>query len=182
MDKRYITGTIFLTIAVILTVVFVEPKYREVGVVSASLTAKGQELDGYQYIIKEVGNINKEFAPILKNNQRINDILPKSKNIADLLVEIDYIISRNGLIAKDVSFSTPIKKSVRKGEYYIILANLKISGSYDSFLNFSEDIKNNKHLMDIVKFSISRSSQVIEEDVVIEPIFDFDVSINAYYQ
>jgi len=194
MDKKYITGIIFLTIAVVVAVVFTDAKYREMLSVSNTLQEKENEFKGQQLLVREVEALSKEFAANIKDLKKVDRYLPPSKDIADLLVQIDYMTSRNGLIMKDINFSSGNdKKIVGSGKYSIISVKLNMAGSYNSFLNFSEDIKTSIHLMDIVDF-IVKAEKIKEEDTTKEdntllikninqePVLNFDVNINTYYQ
>ncbi|MBI3671759.1 type 4a pilus biogenesis protein PilO [Candidatus Azambacteria bacterium] len=187
MDRRYITGTIFLTIAVICAVVFTEPEFRSIAVMKNSLKTKQAEFDGQYLLIQEVDNINKDFAKVLENVNKVNDVLPKFTSIADLLVRMDYLTSRNGLVIKDISFDGPSDRVADSSKYLGVRVNLKVVGSYASFLNFGNDIKNNRHLMDISQFSISGNPMILEPQTKgrgeqPERTFNFDIKIDVYYQ
>ncbi|MEK7452609.1 MAG: type 4a pilus biogenesis protein PilO [Patescibacteria group bacterium] len=190
MNKEYITGTIFLIIAVIIYIIFIEPKYAEVKVTAESLIVKNNEFDGYSAFIKDIGNIVKESEGDLKSIQKIDSILPASKNTSDVLVRLDYIASRNGLLMKDVKFSNPVAKSQKTGKYSIIDVKLFLLGSYNSFLNFSKDIKSSNPLMDIIdiKFSNNKKDEDRNKEtkdevgLSLDPIFEFEMNISLYYQ
>jgi|GEM_PF-2583850 len=192
MDRRYITGIFFLTIAVLIAVIFTDTKYREMISVTDTLQKKENEFKGQQILVREVETLNKEFAANIKDLKKVDKYLPPTKNIADLLVQMDYMASRNGLIIKDVKFlSENSQRMVGSGKYSVISVKLNLAGSYNSFLNFSEDIKNSMHLMDIISFSVKADktdkSDVEEEEVSEkalkqEPVLYFDVDIDAYYQ
>jgi Tfp pilus assembly protein PilO len=189
MDKRYITGIIFLTIAVVIAIVFTDAKYIEMVFISDALQKKEKEFKGQQLLVREVEALNKEFAANIKDLKRVDKYLPLSKNVADLLVQMDYMTSRNGLIMKDVSFySEEKKRTVDSGEYSVVSVDLKMAGSYNSFVNFSKDVKNSLHLMDIVNFSIkaennnSEEEGVLDENISQEPVLQFSINLDAYYQ
>ncbi len=189
MDKRYITGIIFLTIAVLIAVIFTDTKYREVLSITDTLQKKENEFKGQQLLVREVESLNKEFSANIKDLKAIDKYLPQSQNIADLLLQIDYMTSRNGLVMKDINFiPEEEKRKVGPGEYSVVFIKLRMAGSYNSFLNFSEDIKNSLHLMDIISFSVkaeennSGEDETLSDDINQEPVLGFDVNINAYYQ
>jgi len=185
LDKRYITGTIFLLIAIVLALSFIEPKYEEIKFVSNGLIEKEREAEGQRFLIREVGNLSDEFASTLKEISKFDSLLPSSINIADLLVQMDYIVSRNGLIINNIDFSDTSKRAVKSFKYSSVNVRLNVTGSYNAFLNFSEDIKNNYHLMNINRLSVSSVESDLgpEEDLVLtEPIFTFDMDIEVYYQ
>lgn len=177
MDRRLISGAVFLTIAVVVAVVFVDKKYSEISAVKNTLQAKENELKGWQEAIYKVEEINKKFALILKDVEKIDELLPEEKNIADLFVQMDYIISRNGLVAKTVSFSPVSETQVKNGKYSVIRIKLELAGSYEAFMSFIGDIEKNIHLMDASAFSISNSQDTEEKQG-----FGFQVSIDAYYK
>ncbi len=195
MDKRYITGIIFLILAVITGVVFTDAKYREMLFLSDALLQKENEFQGQQLLVREVESLSKEFSANIKDLEKIDRYIPKTKNIADLLVQMDYMTLRNGLIMKDVSFSSNDKKNtVGKGEYSIVTVNLSLAGSYNSFLNFSEDVRSSKHLMDIISFDVKAEKSnentsnddgdfyILNSKISQEPVLYFNVKINTYYQ
>ncbi len=171
-------------IAVIFAVVLVEPKYKEIVAVSEAIVLKEKELEGQRFLVREVDNISKEFDPVLKKLSIFDELVPKSVNLADLLFKIDYLASRNGLVITEVDFSDPVDIKVKKGKYKVVKAKMKLAGSYESFLNFSDDIKNSKQLMDIVEFTVE--GKAVEDPatnkISIGDVFDFSVTINSYYQ
>jgi len=188
MDKRYITGTIFLTIAVVVAVVFTDTKYRDEVTIAKTLQEKEQEFQARQILIKEVDALNKEFSASLKELERIDKYLPASKNVADLLLQLDYMSSRNGLVMQNVNFSKPAERTAGSGKYSVIYVKLKVAGSYNSFLNFAEDVKNSIHLMNIVGFQVRAEKVDVGDDESLggdrkqETVLDLDLDIEAYYQ
>lgn len=179
MDKRYRSGAIFLIIAVAVTAVFVDQKYREIKAVKNALYSKESELNGWQDASKKIEEVNKKFASALKDVEKIDELLPKDKNIADLFVQTDYIISRNGLVTKKISFAPAPDVQIKNGKYSIERINLELAGSYESFLNFIKDIEKNVHLMDISNFSVISANDSEEESA---KSFNFKVTIDAYYK
>lgn len=177
MDRRLISGAVFLAIAVVVAVVFVDKKYSEISVVKTTLQAKENELGGWQDAFYKIEEINKRFASILKDVEKIDELLPEDKNIADLFVQMDYLISRNGLVAKKITFSPVSTVQVRNGKYSVIRISLELAGSYEAFMNFIEDIEKNIHLMDVSEFSIRNV-----QDTEGKQSFGFQVSVDAYYK
>ena len=188
MDKRYVTGTIFLTIAVVVAVVFLDSKYREMITISDAIQKKEAEFKGEQILIQEVGALNKEFSGTIKALEKVDEYIPASKNIADLLLQLDYMSSRNGLVMKDVSFPSQAERTSDSGKYSVVFVNLSMAGSYSSFINFADDVKSSIHLMNIVSFDIkaeqSSSDNTDNPDGLIrqEPVLDIDINLEAYYQ
>ncbi len=177
-----------MVITIIIVVVFAQPKYKEIEVVSSKLEEKEKEFNGQLFLASEVNKITKDFEPTLKEIEVFDELLPKKISTADLLVQIDYLASRNGLIIKDVSFGD-VKRNVVKGggEYSSLPVSLKISGSYNAFLNFSKDVQKNKHLMDIVNLEIvpvpiPKASATSTLPVNVEPTFNYNLVLNVYYQ
>jgi len=190
MDKRYITGTIFLTIAVIIAVVFVQDQYATKNLIQENINAKNNELEGQRSLISEIDSIQKELASKLDRLNKVDEILPKSASVADILVNMEFLTSRNGLEIRGISFSGPITKDVDgKGKYSVMRVNLQTAGSYTAFLNFNNDITKSSNLMDARKVSIY-TQNIIEDTskeggdstTVHDPTFFFNYEIDIYYQ
>ncbi len=190
MYKKYIYGTILIVLATIIFVAFVEPKRERVSLLNDFIKKREQELLGKEGFLKELDAIKKSFSQEIENVNKINIFLPKEPNIADLLVELDNLTYRNGLLLKDISFSQPTFVKVKGSSgFHEVVVDLSVSGTYESLLNFNDSIKSNRHLMDVKRIEIlslndlsQNNSDLLENQNNIVPTFNYKVKVSAYYQ
>lgn len=171
---------IFIAIAVLLVFIFgyfflLKPKYDQtVQVISvinkqdeADFENKKKELQKIKDILKSYNEVEDSYK------KKILSIAPVRENKEEIFSEINYLVSRNGLILQSVSLSEgggyDISDSISSGgENYLasgeikkVTISLRVGGTdYEAFKNFLSAMENNLPLLDVVNLSIDPGNKI----------------------
>lgn len=122
---------------------------------------------------------------------KVASIIPTGAGMSVFLAELEAIANKNQMVLKSVDFSQPAsleqQKSGARGasspqlnlkqELSVLPLNLQISGRYDNFRRFLNDLELSQRLIDIGTISFGSRQGAPGVDV-----FDFTVQAKAYYQ
>ena len=133
----------------------------------ADFESKKKELQKIKDILKAYNDIDIEYK------KKISSILPVRENKEEIFSEINYLVSRNGLILQavsltqgggyDVSGSLPPggENYLASGEITRVTISFSVRGTnYESFKNFLSAMENNLPLLDVVSVNFSPGSEV----------------------
>mgnify|MGYP001616747107 CR=1 FL=1 len=133
---------------------------------------------------------NKEKAEEL---ERIFFALPQKEDIPGLLVNLEALASKNGLVIKSVGFTEEAKKATAAvvdsgggaSEVSAVVkslgVNLVLSGDYSSFANFLRSVETSLRLMDVEALSFQQARGNTLGDPLTEAS-DFSVDLKVYYR
>ena len=116
-------------------------------------------------------------------NGRVNDILlfeksvPAGQSIPEILVNLEALVSENGLIFGGVEFKT--QESKLPGVKTLAM-DLKLKGSYLAFTNYLKAVEKSLRLFDVTSVSFSGIGPG-QPEININGL-EFNVKINTYYQ
>jgi len=170
----YFKWFIFFEVAVILIFgyfLLLKPKYDQISLVTDAIS-KQEQLD-YSKKDLELKDLNSLIASYKTIDQRSKDriyaIAPVKKNEEELFSEMNYIVTKNGLILRDISWAKGSKLNnegndsgtdyLASGDLEQVTVNLNVVGAnYESFKNFLSALENNLHLMDVENVSFDPGS------------------------
>lgn len=149
------------------------------GDVQAALELQKQNQDNLTQRQKLTENLERLIS---QYNERSSDIvslnkaIPSGQNIPELLVNLEAIASENGLIFGSVNFKP---KDLKAQGVKILIVEIKIKGSYPSFLNYLKAIEKSLRIFDVVSISFAGVSpgQIGAKTDNLE----FNLIINTYY-
>ena len=202
MSSKYLSAGLIFIAAVIVGVVLVYPKYQVFRVSGKAVDEKQSELDAQAALINEINKTKSKYKKAEDDLLKVSDLLPAfgPKSVAELFIELESIASESGILIQTINFgSTLEQKDGKPAEgYKTIDARLSVVASYGAFKKFAATVEKNQHLMDITDITIAKgaaqkketnakeSSSSIENIITeINPesaVFNYSVTLNAYYQ
>lgn len=123
------------------------------GDIQAALELQKQNQDNLDQRKKLTENLERLIS---QYNERGDDIaslnkaIPSGQNIPELLVNLEAIASENGLIFGSVNFKT---KDFKAPSIKTLVAEIKVKGSYPSFLNYLRALEKSLRIFDIASVS-----------------------------
>lgn len=130
--------------------------------------------------------------------QKADSIIATDAQTSVLLVDLELLAKRNDLVLRSIDFGQPIQESGAKTSSgrvsttrsagttkpdepalsarrnaYVIPLTLRVSGRYDSFRNFLEDLELNQRILDVSSVGYAPSPKGQD---------DFNLQVRAYYQ
>jgi Tfp pilus assembly protein PilO len=168
---------IILILGFVAVVVFLDvPGVQSVLNLKKDINIQKQTFVETQELVSKIENLTKSSRENKESVEKTSYILPDSEDIPNLIVQLEALAFEQGLILEKIEF-TPIKQESENIENYQILSvNIRLIGSYPGLKNFLKAVEENMRLMDISSINFSTPS---EESL---QIFEFDLSLNTYYQ
>ena len=203
MSSKYLSAGLIFIAAVIVGVVLVYPKYQMFRVSGKAVEEKQGELDAQAALINEINKTKSKYKKAEDDLLKVADLLPAlgPKSVSELFVELESIASESGVLIQTINFGSASEQKDGKPAkgYKTIDARLSVVASYGAFKKFAATIEKNQHLMDIIDVSVAKGVAQKKEEVADEgsedieavtetetrpeeAVFNYSVTLNAYYQ
>ena len=203
MSSKYLSAGLIFIATVIVGVVLVYPKYQAFRVSGEAIKEKQSELDAQATLINEINKTKSKYKKAEDDLLKVADLLPvfDPKSIADLFIELESVASESGVLIQTINFGSASEQKDGKPAkgHKTIDARLSIVSSYGAFKKFAATIEKNQHLMDIIDVSVAKGVAQKKEEVADEgsedieavtetetrpeeAVFNYSVTLNAYYQ
>ncbi len=156
-----------------------------------------QEIDRYSNLIEEKRELVSKTEQLKQAyNSKQDDIkkvyyvLPKEKQIPELIVQFEALASGNGLILENLDIQkkkrvqeTKEEKEQKTSEVVlekveILKVSLRVTGTYASFENFLKTLESNVRIMDIQGIDFASRESKEEGNLFL----NFDVELETYYR
>jgi len=125
--------------------------------------------------------LKKKYDSLADEADRVAQAAPKAEDFPSLLIQLEDLSSKNGLILDNVVFKTIDDSKDKKispavAEVKVTAADLSLNGSQDSFKTFLRAVEANLRIMDVsyINFSEQKSNNASGQD--------FKVSLTTYYR
>ena len=183
--NRYITPLIIVTIALSVYVLFINERYKDI----QQQLVKVQELEVFLADAKTAREKIDEIAlryqsfPLDADN-RLNVLLPDKIDSVKLIVDVESVAKRHGLIltSPSVTGGAPVPNSSDK--YIKHNISFKVSSTYPNFRQFIGDLEKSLALRDFSNVSfISTVTAENKNTGNVEPeftVFDYQVELTSY--
>lgn len=159
----------FIGVVVLLDI----PGVQEVLGLKKQIENQKKVLEEKQNLINTVEGLRSEYENNKETLDKLDYIVPGKQEIPNLIVQIEAIAAKGGLVLGEMRFKTEEKSSEK---YNTLIIELSLSGDYASFEKFLSTIEENIRLMDVesITFTSAESEGA--------SLFNFGVIFNAYYQ
>lgn len=154
--------------AILIFFLLVLPSFDQTRLLRASIKEREVVLEEASQISAQIDNLNQELENKKSEVAKLDRLLPKQKEVPELLSSLEQIVSSSGMILSEINLSEVSGQS----EIGKINGNLKMTGSFDSFINFLDLAEKNLRLIDIsmldVAAQLAEGSRVINFDIRFE--------------
>ncbi|MBI2003626.1 MAG: type 4a pilus biogenesis protein PilO [Parcubacteria group bacterium] len=142
--------------SVLVFFLLVLPAYDKTRMLRDSIEERESILREAEDISARVGNLNREIEARKADIDKLDRLLPKEKQVPELLSGIESIVSGAGMTLSEMNLSdVPGQDQIRK-----INGTMKLSGSYPSFVNFLDLFEKNLRLTEVAALDVA--AQLIE--------------------
>lgn len=179
MNKQAIIALIFLAITAFFVWQYFLPSFNEAMALRLETASWEAKLNDTQGLNEKLKELNKKYQAMSEVADRVLQALPVEEDVPGLLVQLESLSSRNGLILDSVVFGSPEDKKEKKassaGGAKTLTADLSLSGNQSSLINFLKSVEGNLRLMDVaaVNFNAPEKEALSGQS--------FSVSLNIYY-
>lgn len=147
MNKAY-TGSILIAVAGILFWVLVLPMYDHIADARDALATRKTQIQDREKVLADIASLTKQYMSRTNDVTRFANVVPPTKNSADLVSMIQALTSQNGLQLGTLALSDSSQQTLGAAvrTQYV---TMDTSGSYLSFKSFLEALEKNIRIMDI---------------------------------
>ena len=185
MNKQALTIIIFLAITALVAWEYFMPAFNDVSFLRQDLSDWQAKLNNAQDLSKKLEDLKKKYDNMTAAADRIEQAVTKNANFPALLVQMEDLSSKNGLVLEGVAFNvvkdkkTKTKTSASSVAGAKVLAmDLSLNGSQSSLKNFLKAIETNLRIMDVSVISFGEQ----KIGVGVSTGQDFKVSLATYFR
>lgn len=170
---------ILILILVFIGIVFLFdlPAYNRFTLLNREIKWQEQLLEDKQAVIAKTEQLKQDYETHKDELKRVNYALPSGKEIPNLIVQLEALVSENGLVLENLNF---LEKEAKAGEapapYKSLEISLRAAGTYESLEGFLKALELNIRLMDVKLISFSSKQSETEG------LFIFNINLIVYYQ
>src|SRR3989338_10022709 len=164
MNKQLLALIIFVAAVGLITWQYLLPEFGVVFDLREEFNVWEKKLNETQSLREKLADLEKKYNGMASEADKVAEAVPAEQDISGLLVQVEELASRNGLILQDVNFSVveakknqspaasaaPNIPATGQGApgIKILTVDLSLNGSYASLQNFIKSIENNLRIMD----------------------------------
>jgi Tfp pilus assembly protein PilO len=199
MNRRTIITLINLTITGLLVFLFVIPFYSSATDLKNEKEKLQEELQGTKDFLAKAEKASQEYREIEKEAQKMSLSLLKKEDVAEILVQIEALAMRNGLLLGSISIESPsnIEKAYNvkssegdgtKGASHLFPSfstEVNVAGYYNSIKNFFENTENSILMMEISSINLRGGEGESSSEVEIASVSDVligNIKLNIYFE
>jgi len=161
----------FIGIVVLLDI----PKVQSIFDLKNQIKEQQKALEGKQYIIGIVEKLRDTYENNKENLNKLEYIMPGEQEIPNLIVQLEAIAAKGGLILGEIGFRAEDKNVATNQDYKSLTVNINLVGDYAAFERFLSTIEENIRLMDVESINFIVQSETTS-------LFNFNVVFKVYYQ
>lgn len=172
---RFLLPSILLAVTALLFWGYIDPQYQEVKTLRAESQSYDEALTSFlkiQSIREELMSRYNTFNP--DDVSRLERLLPDTVDNVRLVLDINNIAGRYGLVIKNVRLSSlakdPNKLGPENQEYGTLVLQFAVTANYANFVAFMKDLEDSLRVVDVsgISFKMGESGQLAEYDVSVQ--------------
>ncbi|MDP3963922.1 MAG: type 4a pilus biogenesis protein PilO [bacterium] len=168
------------TIAVVLWLIL--PQYRALQAAKAEREAARQALQEKQELIAKIEELKKQYLAVEDVTDEVAQIVPRTPDIPNLLVEMPALAVQYGVALDNISFNVtentiPGPSQDASRPFQSMTVGLSVSGTYDAFQEYLKALERELRVLDVQ--SLQFSLPPAEGDA--SSIYEFKVDAQLYY-
>ena len=183
--KRFVSIVMALLMCIAAVFVyssFIRPAYSDIATLRTLVSEKTTLFEQQKSSVDQLQNLLSQSQDVLKVEDTISSILPLSPDVASGVNQINGLSKINNLALDLLSIEeTAIKPSGRPDlarGVGTLKFNFHLSGSYENFKTFLQNMETNITLMDLANLKLESASKTRSG----ENRFSYTVTVNTYYQ
>jgi len=161
---KNIIASVMIGASFFLFFAFVLPEYGSINVIRAAVSERQTLLEKRSAMVANVQQLKKDISAQQANITSLQDFLPTTSKVEEIIANIDTLTSQNGVQLKD--FTIGDVKDANVKDYQKTSVDLNLSGTYASFLNFTKQLERNLRLSDVSEISMAKDTQSISSDLL----------------
>lgn len=148
-DKLF--SSIIITVSILILFLLILPSYDRTRVLLSSIQERKNLLKEQEEIVSQIADQAGLIDQRSYDINRLDNFLPREKDIPELLVNIETIAANAGLNLRELNFS----EVPSRGEIQKLNGTIQLTGSFSSFLAFLDLLEDNLRLIEVVGIDIA---------------------------
>jgi len=144
MTNKFLSS-ILAAASILIFFLLVLPAFDQTRSLRNSIKEREAVLTEAQEISNRIKELNQEIDRRKSEVEKLSQFLPRQKGTAEILANLESIVSASGMLLSELNLS----EVSGLGEIKKINGNLKLSGSFASFMNFLDLLEKNLRLIEI---------------------------------
>ncbi|MCE9643942.1 type 4a pilus biogenesis protein PilO [Candidatus Parcubacteria bacterium] len=174
---RFLFPSILLAITALLFWAYIDPQYQIV----KGLRAESQSYEEALASFREIQSVRDELTSRYNTFStddvtRLERLLPDTVDNVRLVLDINNIAGRYGLVIKDVRLSSlakdPNKLGPENQEYGTLVLQFSVTAGYSNFVAFMKDLEDSLRVVDVSGISFKTAESQLA---------DYDVAVQTYW-
>ena len=152
--SRFISS-IIIAASILVFFLLVLPAYDQTRMLRGSIKEREDILKETEEISGRIRDLNREIESRRAEIEKLDRLLPREKELPELLSNIESIVSASGMILSEMNLSeTPGQGEIRK-----INGTMKLGGNFVSFVNLLDLLEKNLRLVEVG--TVDAASQLV---------------------
>lgn len=193
---RFLIPSILIILSVISFVVFTDPTYKDIKELKAEASSYNLALDNARSLQETRDELAMKYNSFDPDDiDRVEKLLPDSVDNIRLIIEIEKIAAKYGMILKQVKYDTfdaddestgSLKTETKSNalmsnkEYGEFELQFSTEGDYTKFLSFLRDIEQSLRVVDITDVGFSSLSDVTTTGLS-SGSYKYDFTVKTYW-
>ena len=156
-DKN-LMGAIMLATAAFLCFYFVLPSYDQLNQLKTVLSERQNLLDSRTAMINYILKLKEDYNVHKQELEEIAIIIPSQKYIPEIISSLEAMATSNGVGLISINISESTKREEIKGVKGLTIS-VKLTGTYESYMNFLTSLETSRRLIDIELSRITPSEK-----------------------
>lgn len=167
-----LSSSILISTSILIFFLLILPAFDNALMLRNSIEERENILSETREVSDRINSLSQEIELRDRDIDNLDKLLPKEKQVPELLSSIESIVSASGLILTEMNFSDV---SGKEGSVKKVNSTMKLTGSFASFMNFLDLLERNLRLIDVAALDVA--AQVIEGTKAI----NYDVRLEVNY-
>jgi len=176
---RTLLPVLFLLIAGAIFFGFIDPTYENVKTLRAEEAKFNDALDRSKELQQVRDQLLSRYNTFSQSDlSRLEKMLPDNVDNVRLVLDFDSLASRYGMRLRNIALETNDTRAQRgqvgasDSKYQSVVLSFAVTGDYNAFRAFLEDLEQSLRLVDVIGVSFSSSPQ---------GVYDYSVSVKTYW-
>mgnify|MGYP003466868556 CR=1 FL=1 len=199
---KLIGKIIILAVSVAIIALYTVPTYKKIQALNVDVKRYEQTLADSKELLDLRKKLSEKYGTITPEQlERINKLLPDNVDNIRLILEIDDVSKKYGMVIKNVKFDSANQKTDAKSsladqsnaqaleqnkDYGKFTFEFSTAGNYANFVSFVSDIEKSLRIVDVSSIKFSTPDSVAAVAAGINPgkpkdINNYDYKINTYW-
>lgn len=174
MNTKSLIPSIFISIAFLVIFILILPNINRISDLKSAIAVRETMLNEQEATLKRIDSLYAGFEENITDIEKISNIIPKTKNIAELTSAINAIASQSGMVVTSMDFSTITKPGETR--YKIAFEDIRLRGKYPDFVEFLSLLEQSIRISDVTSIDISPAQGLSGEEFL-----TFGLRINSYF-